>query len=451
MPICFLLQRGSIQNLPLCSASSKANSKLSRKRRISMPTCSNMSKTRDYSSQSYTPGSKPPKSTASNKIDTSGKSREKDDMMGLNDKFVNLIEKKKNLEDQNKKLNTKLKILMEKEDYDGKINLIVKQSENEMEQQIENLLNDQEKLKAELLMNQEDLDDTKKSYEVEFRKKADLENEFIIKKKEVDESHLDEVDLALELEDLMGKLDFLRIGYDEEIKEMQSQVQNESVVLHENNKRSLDMDEIINGVKNQYADLASRSKHEAEQWNQKKMDALVLNVGEREQEVRYLRRDIADLVRTIQRLNGELEALIRKEESMKSNTTELKQDGNANLKKAREDIANLEEASRRVRQDLAGQIREHQELMNLKLALDIEIATYRKLLEGEEQRMSNFMHRPADVHLPSKKHLPEKPRAPEPSEVPRETAIPASKKRLLIQVEVQFGIVVSEISHYSEY
>ncbi|XP_033952239.1 intermediate filament protein ON3-like isoform X1 [Pseudochaenichthys georgianus] len=450
MPICFLLQRGSIQNLPLCSASSKANSKLSRKRRISMPTCSsNMSKTRDYSSQSYTPGSKPTKSTASNKIDTSGKSREKDDMVGLNDKFVRLIEKKKNLEDQNKKLNIKLKILMEKEDYDGKINLIVKQLENEMEQQIENLLNDQEKLKAELLMNQEDLDDTKKSYEVEFVKKADLENEFIIKKKEVDEGHLDAVDLGLELEDLMGKLDFLRIGYDEEIKEMESQVQNESVVLHENSKRSLDMDEIINGVKNQYADLASRGKHEAEQWNQKKMDALVLNAGEREQEVRYLKRDIADLVRIIQRLNGDLEALIRKEESMKSYTTELKQDGKANLEKAREDIANLEEASRRVRQDLAGQIREHQELMNLKLALDIEIATYRKLLEGEEQRMSNFMHRP-DVHLPSKKHLPENPRAPEPSEVPRETAIPDSEKRLLIQVEVEFGIVVSEISHYSE-
>ncbi|KAL3045693.1 hypothetical protein OYC64_013861 [Pagothenia borchgrevinki] len=352
-----------------------------------------MSKTRDYSSQSYTPGSKPAKSTASNKIDTSGKSREKDDMVRLNDKFVRLIEKKKNLEDQNKKLNTKLKILMEKEDYSGKINVIVKQLENEMEQQIENLLNDQEKLKAELLMNQEDVDDTKKSCEVEFVKKADLENEFIIKKKEVDEGHLDAVDLALELEDLMGKLDFLRLGYDEEIKEMESQVQNESVVLRENSKRSLDMDEIINGVKNQYADLASRGRDEAEQWNQKKMDALVLNAGEREQEVRDLRRDIADLVRIIQRLNGDLEALIRKEESLKSHITELKQDGNANLEKAREDIASLEEASRRVRQDLAGQIREHQALMNLKLALDIEIATYRKLLEGEEQRMNNLMRR----------------------------------------------------------
>lgn len=54
-----------------------------------------MSKAKDYSSQSYTPGATgPTKSQATNnKVDGAGKSREKDDMVGLNDKFVRLIDK----------------------------------------------------------------------------------------------------------------------------------------------------------------------------------------------------------------------------------------------------------------------------------------------------------------------------------------------------------------------
>ncbi|KAE8278383.1 Keratin, type II cytoskeletal 8 Cytokeratin-8 [Larimichthys crocea] len=206
-----------------------------------------MSKPRDYSSQTYSPsGTGPAKSypTADSKIDSSGKSREKEDLVGLNDKFVRLIEKVKHLEDENKKLDTKLKILKDQEGYEGKIDEVVKQLENEMEEQIDNLFRDQEKLKDELCKMQEEVEDTKMSYEDEIQKKGDLESEFIIAKKNVDDGHLEAVDLALELEDLMGKLDFLRVGYDEEIKELESQICNKTVVLRDNSQRSLDMDEI---------------------------------------------------------------------------------------------------------------------------------------------------------------------------------------------------------------
>lgn len=113
----------------------------------------------------------------------------------------------------------------------------------------------------------------------------------------VDESHMDEVEKALELEDLMEKLDFLRAGFDEvmtnsccdtleqngdrnitnvssllqEIKELESQVQNETVVIRDPNRRNLDMEGIIESVRAQYANMAARTRVEAEQWNQRKV------------------------------------------------------------------------------------------------------------------------------------------------------------------------------------
>ena len=81
--------------------------------------------------------------------------------------------------------------------------------------------------------------------------------------------------------------------------------------------------------------------------------------------------------------------------------TQAEQQGEAALSDAKCKLAGLEEALQKAKQDMACLLKEYQEVMNSKLGLDIEIATYRRLLEGEEHRLVKAKHRGRRVPLPS--------------------------------------------------
>lgn len=57
----------------------------------------------------------------------------------------------------------------------------------------------------------------------------------------------------------------------QELRELQSQIKDTSVIVEMDNSRNLDMDSIVAEVKAQYEDIANRSRAEAETWYKTKV------------------------------------------------------------------------------------------------------------------------------------------------------------------------------------
>ncbi|KAG6926842.1 keratin 8, partial [Chelydra serpentina] len=323
------------------------------------------------------------------------KTQEKEQIKTLNNKFAHFIDKVRTLEQHNQVLKTKRSILQGQKIGPSNMENMFKAYINNLKKQLEDLGQQRGRLESEQGNMQDLLEEFKQKYEDEINHRTGRENEFVLLKKEVDETYIRKQELEVALQHLTDEINFLRELYAKELREQEADVEmsNTPVVISVDSSPKLDVDSIIAEARVQYQEMAENSREEAESKYRITYEQIQEKADRHGEELRAAKAELNELTRMIHRIRAEMAALKEQNAKLTADIVQTEEQGKVAVADATEKLQKMEHALQRAKQDMAVQLREYRALMNLKLALDIEIATYRKLLEGEESRLDSSMQK----------------------------------------------------------
>nr|XP_006629167.1 PREDICTED: neurofilament light polypeptide-like [Lepisosteus oculatus] len=313
--------------------------------------------------------------------------KEKEQLVDLNDRFATYIEKVHHLEQQNKVLLVELEALRQKQSDPSRLHLIYEQEVRSLRALLDSEANEKMRMEAERDHLRDVYAQMKDKYEEEVRLRMDAEDALQKIREDADKAVLANSDIDGSITSLLEEITFLKKVFSEENNELSAQIQAASITIDmEVTKPDLSL--ALKEIRSQYEKLANKNMQAAEDWYRTKFATVAEMASKNNEAVRSIREETSEYRRLLQSRSSEIEALRNVIDSLNKQLESLEEKQSREVAKYQDRINELEKEINDAKQEMARYLREYQDLLNVKMALDIEIAAYRKLLEGEEIRLS---------------------------------------------------------------